>query len=195
MSSQSGLIIFPLYQGEEIFSAGCVDGKIKGPASGRRGWPIHKVNLSPASTHGHLEVKGGLHHSLHLDGSPGSVSASLVLWRAIVPSPVGKVYSGGPRTRFIFGAGSTKKMSSFSFPPPLSCLEPPSRLPRRKRTPLPCCGGVSSARKGSIEGGPHPRFIQAPLHSAPGFSLLSHGDTFRRPPCLLLWGLGGVLSF
>jgi hypothetical protein len=71
------------------------------------------------------------------------------------------------------------------------------------------CGGLSSlspvgkvysgARKGSIEGvlsdPPHPRFNQAPLHSTPGFSLLSHGNASRRPPCHLLWGLGGILSF
>ena len=39
---------FPYALGEDILSAECVDGDIKGPASGRRGGPIHKVNLSPA---------------------------------------------------------------------------------------------------------------------------------------------------
>jgi hypothetical protein len=32
------------------------------------------------STHSHLEVGGGLHHSLRLEGSPGSLAASLALW-------------------------------------------------------------------------------------------------------------------
>jgi hypothetical protein len=42
------LSIFPYALAEDILSAECVDGDIKGPASGRRGDPIHKVNLSPA---------------------------------------------------------------------------------------------------------------------------------------------------
>jgi hypothetical protein len=37
MSSQSGLInLSPMPKGKKSFSAECVDGKIKGPASGRR---------------------------------------------------------------------------------------------------------------------------------------------------------------
>jgi hypothetical protein len=39
------------------------------------------------------------------------------------------------------------------------------------------------------------QFNEVPLHSAPGFSRFPHGDASRRPPCHLLWGLGGVLSF
>jgi hypothetical protein len=42
---------------------------------------------------------------------------------------------------------------------------------------------------------PHPSFSQAPLRSAPGLSTFPHGDASRRPPCLLHWGLGGILSF
>jgi hypothetical protein len=42
------LSIFHLCSRGRYPSAKCIDGGIKGPASGRRGGPLHKVNLSPA---------------------------------------------------------------------------------------------------------------------------------------------------
>jgi hypothetical protein len=109
MSSRSGLIIFPLCPRGRFLSAECVDGKIKGLASGRRGGQLHKVNLTPALDPHHLEVGGGLHHSLHLEGSPGSVSASLILWRAILPFTLKEGLFRWASSRFIFGAGSLER--------------------------------------------------------------------------------------
>jgi hypothetical protein len=124
---------FPCFLGEDILSAECVDGDIKGPASGRRGGPIHEVNLSPAPD---PRSSGGRGRA------PPLPSFGRMPWKlfSFSCSVVGRChFSCGEglfrwaSTRFTFGAGFSKKVPS-SFPPALFRWGPPSRLLRRKRT-------------------------------------------------------------
>jgi hypothetical protein len=109
---------------------------LRGPRLWEEGGPLHVVILVPALDPRSSGGRGQAPPLPSLEGSPGGASACLVLWRAVIPSPVGKVYSGGPLQGH-FGVGYATEVSPFSLPLSLSRWEPPSRLLRRKRFPLP----------------------------------------------------------
>jgi hypothetical protein len=98
----------PCALGGDILSVECVNGDSKGPASGRRGGPIRKVNLSCALDPGPSGGREWAPPLPLLKGSPGSFSASLVLWWVVAPSPAEEVYLGAS-SRFIFGALSCRE--------------------------------------------------------------------------------------
>jgi hypothetical protein len=69
---------------------------LRGPRLWEEGGPFHMVNLAPALNPRSSGGRGQAPPLPSLEGCPGDASASLVLWRVVVPSSVGKVSSGGP---------------------------------------------------------------------------------------------------
>jgi hypothetical protein len=117
VSSRSGLIVFPLCHRGRVLFRRVRQRVIRGPCLWEEGGgPFHKVILTPALYPRSSGGRGQAPPLPSLKGSPGGVSASLVPWRAIVPSPVGKVYSGGPHLGYFWSGVCKEGVIIFFFP-------------------------------------------------------------------------------
>jgi hypothetical protein len=162
------------------------------------GGPFHMVNLTPALDPWSSGGWGQAPPLPSLKGSPGGVSASLVPWRAVVPSPVGKVYSGGPLLGYfrsgVCQGGVILFIFSIAFPLGAAFSSP------SQEAHTPSLMQRFQLRSQGVHGGGPFRSLLFPNSSRRLFIALLDFPFVawrrpRRPPCLLLRGLGDVLSF
>ena len=171
---------------------------LRGPRLWEEGGPFHMVNLAPALDPRSSGGRGQAPPLPSLKGSPGGASASLVPWRAVVPSPVGKVYSGGPLQGYFWGGVCYGGVSLFITPVAFP-LGAAFSSPSQEALPPSLLRGFQLRSRGVHGGGPF-RSLPFPGSSRRLFIALLDFPFVawrrpKRPPCLLLRGLGDVLSF
>jgi hypothetical protein len=130
------LLFFPLCPRGRYPSAECIDRGIEGPASGRRGGPLHKVNLSPALDPQSSGGRGRAPPLLLFGRKPWklfSLSCSVV---GCCPFSCGEGLFRGPQIGLFSERIFSKEVPSFLSSSPF-CWELPSCLLRGKRTPFP----------------------------------------------------------
>ena len=171
---------------------------LRGPRLWEEGEPLHVVFLVPALDPRSSGGQGQTPSLPSLKGSPGGASASLVPWRAVVPSPVGKVYSGGPLQGYFWGGVCYGGVSLFITPvafPLGAAFSSPSQ-----EALTPSLMRRFQLRSQRVHGGGPFRSLPFPDSSRRLFIALLDFPFVawrrpKRPPCLLLRGLGVVLSF
>jgi hypothetical protein len=130
------LSIFPLCPRGRYPSAECIDEGIKGPASGRRGGPFHRVSLSPALDPQSSGGRGRAPPLPSFGRKPRklfSFSCSVV---SSCPFSCGEGLFRRPQIGLFSERIFSKEVPSFLSSSTFR-WEPPSRLLRGERTPFP----------------------------------------------------------